>query len=222
MDERRIVLVNLASGLLGELDSRLLGMIVIGKVYVAAMARSAARPDARVPFYLYIDEFQQFVTDTIAHMLASARKFNLCLTLANQTTSQLLANQGRENVLAAVLGNCGSLICFRLGLADAGYIEGYTAPELRARDLQELADYQAVVRLLVNNSPTAPFLLHTQAPRRQAGAARREDVVSGSRQRHARPVTEVEAEILARREWRKPQTAQEEATLDIEGALNVS
>jgi hypothetical protein len=203
MDERRILIVKLSTGLLGELDTQLLGMLLLGKIYAAAMGRASMRPSERRPFYLYVDEFQQFATDTVAYMLSGARKFGLRLTLANQNLSQLSVNTGKQNVLDAVLGNCGTLMCFRLGVADADRLEAYTKPELKSRDLQELPDFHAATRLLIANAPTRPFVLNTMPPRATTGAVEASAVVAMARNRYARPIAEVEKAIADRRDQRK-------------------
>jgi hypothetical protein len=202
MDQGRILLVKLSTGLLGELDTQLLGMLLLGKIYAAAMGRATMPPPDRRPFNIYVDEFQQFTTDTVAFMLSGARKFGLRLTLANQNLSQLLANIGKQNVLEAVLGNCGTLLCFRLGVADADRLDAYTRPELTSRDLQELPDFQAATRLLVRNAPTRPFVLSTLPARSVAGTVDSQAIVEQSRLRYAKPIAEVEQAIIDRREQR--------------------
>ena len=199
MDGGRIILVNLASGLLGELDTRLLGMLIVGKIYAAAMGRARIPIQSRRPFQLYVDEFQEFTTDTLAFMLAGARKFGLCLTLANQNLSQLQANAGKQNLLDAVLGNCGTLVCFRLGVTDASRLESYTMPELSSRHLQDIPDFHATTRLLAANHPLRPFVMATLPPDRPSNSARASDVAAASRGRFTRRRDEVEARILRRR-----------------------
>ena len=198
MDTRKIILVNLATGSLGELDTQLLGMLLLGKVYSAAMSRSTMPAVARCPFRLYVDEFQQFTTDTVAHMLSGARKFGLHLTLANQTLTQLLANHGQQNIMDAVLGNCGTMICFRLGVLDADRLEAYTRPELTSRDLQDLPDHHAVIRLLSKSTLTRPFVLATHPAQALPAAVPPGTVIRRSRKRYARPVAEIEAELRSR------------------------
>jgi Type IV secretion-system coupling protein DNA-binding domain len=133
MDKRQILLVNLSKGQLGELDMQLLGMIIIGKIFSSAMSRCALRHNKRVPFHLYVDEFQNFTTDTAAALLSEARKFQLCLTLANQNLAQLNTNKGKQNLFDAILGNIGSFILFRLGAPDADKMQVYTNRTLTTR-----------------------------------------------------------------------------------------
>ena len=115
LDNRGILLVKLPKGILGELDTQLLGSFLLSKVFTTAMSRAGMKPVCRNPFHLYVDEFQNFTNDTVAHMLSESRKYGLYLTLANQNLSQLQANAGRQNILDAVLGNVGNLISFRIG-----------------------------------------------------------------------------------------------------------
>ena len=198
MDEGAIVLVNLSRGVLGELDAQLLGMVIVGQIFTAALSRAGSSRTRR-PFFVYIDEFQHFTTDTVAYVLSESRKYGLALTLANQTLSQLLVNRGRQNVLDAVLGNCGTMLTFRLGSIDAERLEPYTKPEFTARDLQDLPDFHAAARLLVGNRPTRPFVLATLPPLASDCPADATEILAASRARCARPVAEVEQEILQRR-----------------------
>jgi Type IV secretion-system coupling protein DNA-binding domain len=119
MDRGRIVLVNLSKGRLGEFDTRLLGMLVIGKLFQAALQRVDVPASKRRPFFLYVDEVQNFTTDTVGHLFAEARKFGLCLTLANQTLGQVGGGGYHPNLIETILGNVGSLILFRLRAPDA-------------------------------------------------------------------------------------------------------
>ena len=112
MDRQNILLIKLPKGLLGESDAQLLGSFILARIFSAAMGRTNVPENKRPPFHLYVDEFQNFVNDGVAFMLAEARKFGLYLTLANQNLSQLAASQGRQNLVDAVLGNVGSLIAF--------------------------------------------------------------------------------------------------------------
>jgi hypothetical protein len=196
MDERRILLVNLSRGELGRFDSQLLGMLVMGRLLLAAFSRVDVPADRRVPFSVYVDEFQNFTTETLAQALSEARKFGISLTLANQTLSQLEASASK--VLEAVLGNCGSMVLFRLGIPDAKRLEAYTASQLTAADLQDLPDYHAAVRLLVSNHPQPPFVMRTQPRWSVSGAAGPEEVRALAFGKYAHRVTEVEDEISRR------------------------
>ncbi len=178
-------------------------MLLIGKLFFAAMGRVAVPEARRTPFNWYIDEFQNFTTDTLAHLLSESRKFGIRLTLANQNLAQLNQVHGRENLMEAVLGNVGNLCFFRMGAADAEKLATYTRPELDAQDLQYLPDFHAATRLLRNNEPMRPFVLQTLPKQKRTSAGQPEAspgrrILKNSRRCHARPVAEVEAEIRKR------------------------
>ncbi len=196
MDKRRILLVNLAKGVLGGLDTQLLGMLIIGKLFTAAMGRGSAK--TRTPFYVYIDEFQNFTTDTVAHLLSEARKFGLHLTLANQNLAQLRDSGSKRSILDAVLGNCGTLLMFRLGCLDAERMAAYTKPELNEQDLQDLPNFHVTARLLAGDYPSRPFVFRTEKPREKDSGRLLSRIVRESKRRDARRRDEVEAEIAAR------------------------
>ena len=204
MDRQGILLIKLAKGLLGEFDAQLLGSFLLSRMFSAAMGRANAPERKRPPFHLYVDEFQNFVNDGAAFMLAEARKYGLHLTLANQNLSQLAANSGRQNLVDAVLGNVGSLIAFRVGAPDAEKLRLYTEPEFGALDLQSLPNYHAVGRIMTGRGPTRPFIFATLPrnygrPQEQVNP----DVWELRQRAHTRPVAEVEAAIAARRDWAK-------------------
>ncbi len=199
MDRGRIVLVNLSKGLLGDLDSRLLGMLVIGKIFAAALGRAAVSAGEWRPFYLYIDEFQTVTTDTVAHILAEARKYGLHLTLANQNLGQIQTERG-PSLQEALLGNVGTLISFRLGPADAEKLQSYTRPEIDALALQDLPNFHAAARLLADGAPLRPFVFRTLPPHPLTNRAKVRRLVGISHLRHARPRQAVEEAILKRRE----------------------
>ena len=199
MDSGKILLVNLSKGLLGELDTQLIGMLIIGKIFAEALSRINLKPEKRRPLFLYVDEFQNFTTDTVAYLLSEARKFGLYLTLANQNLAQLSTNSGRQNILDAVLGNVGTMLLFRLGAVDAGRMDIYTRPELQAQDLQELPDFHAAGRLLVNNAPSKPFVFKTLPPLETEDGIDINLAVSNSRRKYATSTKQVEEDIMTRR-----------------------
>lgn len=200
LDRRRILLVNLAKGVLGEMDTRLLGMLIMGKLFCAALGRTDASPASRHPFYVYVDEFQNFTTETVASLLSEARKYGLHLTLANQNLAQLSASHSRRNVLDAVLGNCGSLFLFRQGAIDAQFMEAYTVPYFKAQDLQELPAYHVAARLLCQRRPLRPFVFQTLPPSNaNEPTADLDSLINNSKRKYARPTSEVEHAIFDRR-----------------------
>lgn len=198
MDRGRIVLVNLSKGLLGGLDARLLGMLVVGKLFGAALGRAAVPSRERWPFHLYIDEFQNVATETLAHVLAEARKYGLHLTLANQNLSQVQLERG-ANRQEAILGNVGTLLAFRLGPAAAEKLQSYTRPEVDALGLQELPNFQAAARLMADGAPLRPFVFRTLPAGRLPQRARVRHLIAASRRRHTQPGEAVEKAIPGRR-----------------------
>ncbi len=199
MDENKILLVNLSKGILGELDTQLLGMLIIGKIFSSAMGRISTSPEQRRPMFLYVDEFQNFTTDTIAYLISEARKFGIYLTLANQNLAQLTVNMGRQNILDSVLGNMGTTLFFRLGAMDADKMEAYTKPALHANDLQELPDFHVAGRLLIKNSPSHPFVFKTMPMLTVKDSADVATILNLSRKKYTRPTKFIEKEIMNRR-----------------------
>ncbi|MGE4554763.1 MAG: type IV secretory system conjugative DNA transfer family protein [Candidatus Paceibacterota bacterium] len=156
MDEGKILIVNLSKGLLGETNSYLLGMIIIGKILMAAFSRVDVLEEQRRDFYVFIDEFQNVTTNTISVILSEARKYRLNLTIAHQYLAQL-----KENILKAVFGNVGTLISFRVGKEDAEFLAKYFEPVFSAYDLMNLDNFNAYIRLLIQNQTTRPFSIQT-------------------------------------------------------------
>lgn len=163
MDERRIVLVNLAKGLLGEYDSALLGMLLLGKVYLAAMGRANLARGDRQPVSLFIDEFQNLATDSLGAMMSEGRKFGLCMTLANQTLSQIDGRNAVVNLAGPILANAANLVVFRVGVPDAEMLSCWTRPTVSTEMLAQLPDYHAVARILHKGRPLPPFVFAADA-----------------------------------------------------------
>lgn len=205
MDSGKILLINLSKGLLGELDAQLLGMLIIGKIFSTAMGRVALTAEKRRPMYLYVDEFQNFTTDSVGHLLSEARKFGICLTLANQNLSQLQNSQGRQNILDSVLSNAGNTLIFRLGPIDSGKMESYVQPSFHAADLQELPDFHVAARLLTRNSPAKPFVLETMPKTAVSNPVSASALVTVSRAKYALPVKRIERDIEQRQTTYKDQ-----------------
>lgn len=204
MDQGRILLVNLSKGILGDLDSRLLGMLITGKIFDAATQRVTAPPGSRTPFHLYIDEAHNFTTDTLVQMLAEGRKFGLRMVLANQNLAQLDSNNSQSNVMQSVLGNAGTLLSFRLGAPDAEKLEIYFKPRIKACDLTGLPNYHVAARLLVNSRPARPFIIETMNATANvqdaAVAVEKEKIVQQMRKRYTRSVREVKEALIERRQ----------------------
>lgn len=161
MDEGRIVVVNLSRGILGEVDSEILGLLVMTRIYVAAMARAERRAETRTPVRLYIDEFQNLATESLASMLSESRKYGVHLTLANQTLGQIDGSRYQTDIAHAVLANAANLLAFRVGVPDAERLVSWFRPGLDADQLARLPDFNAAARLVNDGRPLAPFVFET-------------------------------------------------------------
>ncbi len=200
MDEKKILLVNLSKGRLGEINANLIGMIIVGKILMAALSRVDDVSRSFPPFYLHIDEFHFVSTPAIASILSEARKYKLSLTVVHQYIAQL-----DQNIKDAIFGNVGSIVSFRVGTEDAQFLEQQFAPVFSAKDIMNVPNYNAFLRILVNGVPTKPFSMATMPPIAsdpKIVAA----IIAESAARHGRPRAEVEAEISARY-VKKPATA---------------
>ncbi len=196
MDERKILLINLSKGRLGEINANLIGMIFVGKILMAALSRVDDPTMSFPPFYLHIDEFQNISTPAIASILSEARKYKLGLTMAHQFIAQL-----QPEIKDAVFGNVGSMAAFRVGNEDAQVLESQFAPVFTAPDLMNVPNWNAFLRVLANGTPTVPFSIATVPPP-ETDHARVATLIEQSYQRYGRARTEVEEEIRIR--YQKP------------------
>jgi len=197
MDKKKILLVNLSKGLVGEINANLLGMIIVSKLQMTALERASLPEEQRSDFYLYIDEFQNFITESIATILSEARKYRLELIIAHQYLNQLVDNKGKNTVRDAVLGNAGSIVTFRIGTEDAEVLAKEFAPVFGAYDLINVEQYTAYIKLLIDNTAAKPFNMLTYPPKpgnKELAAAIKEL----SRLKYGRPREIVEAEIAER------------------------
>jgi len=153
IDEGKILIANLSRGRIGEDNSALLGAMLVTKIQQAAMSRIDTPEEERRDFYLYIDEFQNFSTESFAAILSEARKYRLCLTLAHQYIEQL----DEEKVRPAIFGNVGTIVCFRVGAEDAEFLEKEFAPDFTANDLINLDRASVYVKLLIDGAVSNPF-----------------------------------------------------------------
>lgn len=192
MDERKILLVNLSKGRLGEINANLIGMIIVGKLLMAALSRVDDASRSFAPFYLHMDEFQNISTDSIVAILSEARKYKLGLTIAHQFIAQL-----DEEIKEAVFGNVGSLAAFRVGPEDAHFLENQFQPTFDHHDLIGLPNRTAYLRILADGVPTRPFSLSTMAPP-EIDPSRVGEIVKKSYAKYGRPKEEVEASIRER------------------------
>ena len=154
MDNKKIFLVNLSKGKLGDINSNLLGMIFVMKFQQAAMSRQDIPEDERQDFCLYVDEFQNFATDSFESILSEARKYRLNLIVANQFMTQLT-----EKIREALLGNAGSIICGRIGVTDADLMVKAFSPTFSAEDLTKTPNFSAVAKVMMFDMPSAPFTM---------------------------------------------------------------
>ena len=195
MDESKILLVNLSRGRVGDLNSKLLGMIFVMKFEAAAMSRADLPEDFRKDFCLYVDEFQNYSTDSFADILSEARKYRLNLIVANQFTTQLT-----EEVRDAVFGNVGSVVSFRVGTNDAEFLTKQFQPTFDLDDLQFLPNYNTVVRMMIGGVPVQPFSMATLPPLGTPNAELAGALKQLSAAKYGRPRMEVEQEIFKRLE----------------------
>ena len=199
MDNKKILLVNLSKGRIGESNSNLLGGMLITKLYLAAMSRA----DAGVhgikklpPFFLFVDEFQNFANESFADILAEARKYKLNLTIAHQYIEQM-----PESVAAAVFGNVGTMITFRVGATDAEVLEKQFAPVFTAEDIVNLGKYQIYLSLMIDGIGSRPFSATTLPPIQPEEISMREHVIANSRYFYSQERHIVEKNIA---EWYEP------------------
>lgn len=182
MDEGKILLLNLAQGRLGEDNAALLGAMTITKLQLAAMNRVTQLEEDRRDFYLYVDEFQNFATTSFIKILSEARKYRLNLILANQYIAQI-----PEDVRAAIFGNAGTMMSFLIGAADASYMAKEFGERFKEEDLLALGNYQAIIKLAIDNITQAPFLCYTLPPPKSV-TQNRDKVIAVSRERYMKKV----------------------------------
>ncbi|MBI4234798.1 DUF87 domain-containing protein [Candidatus Peregrinibacteria bacterium] len=191
MDKGKIVIINLSKGKIGEDNSALLGAMFITKFQLDAMSRANLPEKDRQDFYLYVDEFQNFATESFATILSEARKYKLNLTMANQYIAQM-----PEEVRDAVFGNVGSILSFQVGFDDAEYISQQFGEEVLPPDLVSLSKYTAYMRLLIDGMPSKTFSLDTLAPPVVDFSEEfLQKLLKVSRERYASKVTEITEKI---------------------------
>lgn len=190
MDRSQVLIVNLSKGRMGDDASSLLGSLLIASLQLAAMSRADVREDQRPDYYLVVDEFQHFATESFANILSEARKYRLALTLAHQYLGQL-----DEATAAAVFGNAGSLISFAVGATDAEVLAAQLGAPVTAADLQSLPKYTAYARLLIDGLTTPPFSLRTLPPTYAIDPLRSDRIRRRSHRRYTRHVEDVSAEV---------------------------
>ena len=195
MDKKKIMIVNLSKGRVGEGNARLLGSMLITKLYLAAMSRSdekASRLAKLPPFYLFVDEFQSFADRSFADILSEARKYKLNLTMAHQYIEQM-----EEEVRDAVFGNVGTMIVFRVGAYDADVLEKEFAPIFIAEDLVNLGLRQIYLKLMIDSVASLPFSATTMPPITPPEVSHADEIIEYSRKTFAKPRSEVEKHITS-------------------------
>lgn len=193
MDNKKILLVNLSKGKMGDLNSRLIGIIFVMKFQAAAMSRADLAEDQRVDFSLYVDEVQNFTTDSFESILSEARKYRLNLILGNQFMTQLT-----EKIREAIIGNVGTIISGRIGITDAEILVKKFAPTFEAEDLTKLPNYQSVTSVMINNVPSTPFSMSFVPPMGHANPQLSDALKRLSAAKYGQPRATVEKEIFAR------------------------
>jgi len=210
MNNKKILLINLAKGTTGEVNSSLLGLILVSKLQMAAMKRAAMPEEQRQDFYLYIDEFQNFVTDSIATILSEARKYRLDLTIAHQYIGQLVQNQDTK-IRDAVFGNVGTMLSFRIGVEDAEILAKEFEPTFNEFDVINVEMFTANVKLLIDNTASKPFNMTTYPPVK-GNAEIAKSLIELSRMKYGRDRKIVEAEILDKSKLGEPAATQAQPT----------
>lgn len=191
MDDRKILILNLSKGRIGEDNSALLGAMMITKIQLAAMGRVDIPEETRKDFYLYVDEFQNFATESFANILSEARKYRLNLILANQYVTQI-----QEEVRDAIFGNCGTIISFRVGAVDSEFLEKEFSPVFLATDIVNLAKYNVYLKLMIDGIAGDAFSATTLPPIDISGTEGNEQkVIAVSRERYSSKREEVEEKI---------------------------
>lgn len=197
MDERKILLINLAKGRIGEENSNFLGLILVPKILIAAMSRQDVPEDQRPDFYLYVDEFQNFATPDFAQILSEARKYHLNLTVANQFIGQI-----EDEVKNAIFGNVGTIASFRVGVTDANYLQHEFQPTFTETDLLNIEKYNIFIKTIVGNEPVPPFTLSLEKDMEAFNKLKNkklaEMIIQLSRLKYGKDKDLIEAEISQR------------------------
>ncbi|MFA5029309.1 MAG: type IV secretion system DNA-binding domain-containing protein [Patescibacteria group bacterium] len=201
MDRQKILLMNLSKGKIGDTNSNLLGLIAVSKLQMAALARADMPESQRKDFYLYIDEFQNFITDSISVILSEARKYKLNLVMAHQYIAQLVQNNDTR-VKDAVFGNVGTIVCYRIGVDDSEVMAKQLAPQVNEFDVMNIEKYHAYVRLLIDNTASETFNMLAYPPDKVAASSADPEIVKPlkelSRLKYGRDRNLVIREIIER------------------------
>ena len=196
MDEGKILIVNVSKGKIGEDASRLIGAFLITKIQLAAMSRVDIPESDRRDFFLYVDEFQNFATESFASILSEARKYHLSLVMAHQYIKQM-----EEHVMDAVFGNVGTIVSFRVGAEDAEYLEKWFQPDFMMNDIVNLGKRSMYLKLMINGVSSKGFSAQTLDRFPPLENSNREAIIAASREAYSVPKSVVEKEIM---EWAAP------------------
>ncbi len=197
MDNQQILLMNLSKGKIGDLNTQLLGLILVARIQMAAMSRVDIPEKDRKDFYLYVDEFQNFSTDSFCSILSEARKYRLALVMANQYIKQL-EKKGDTSIRDAVFGNVGTMMSFKVGADDGEYLAKEYSPVLTEQDIIGIANYKAYIKLNIKNTTSRPFSLETIYDMSKSNAKVGEIIKQYSRIKYGRKREFVDQEIKAR------------------------
>ncbi len=194
MDSNKILIMDLSKGKVGEDNSALLGAMLVTKLQLAAMSRTDIPEAERKDFYLYVDEFQNFATESFATILSEARKYRLNLVVGHQYIAQLEQDKSTK-VRDAIFGNVGTMVIFRIGAADAEFLETEFEPTFVPTDLVNLPKYNIILKLMINGVASEPFSATTLAPNPDFVTGNSDKVIKVSRERYSNSVAEVEEKI---------------------------
>lgn len=216
MDEGKILIVNISKGKIGEDNSALLGAMIISRLQLAAMSRVDIPEDKRRDFFLYVDEFQNFATDSFVSILSEARKYHLSLTLSHQYIGQLVHDQNFK-IRDAIFGNVGTFIIFRVGASDAEFLEKEFLPEFTMNDLVNLPKYNIYVKLLIDGVASRPFSAETCPPPAPPLISYKDVIIKNSQQKYGTPRKFVEEKIAS--EWQEREVIEEKVARKEEKSL---
>ena len=218
MDNKKILIINLSKGRVGEANANLLGSMLITKIYLGAMSRADSSPALlkHLPdFYLYVDEFQSFANESFADILSEARKYKLALTVAHKYIEQM-----SDEVRAAVFGNVGTMIAFRVGSYDAEVLEKEFAPQFTMEDLVNLGFVQIYLKLMIDGISSQPFSGATLPPIPKPLVSYKAEIIDASRRAYAHPRSEVEDAIKLWHESGRPQVSMPNTSTRLQGSTS--
>ena len=198
MDSQKIILVNLSKGRIGEMNAYLIGLVLVGKILMASLSRTDISQEERKDFYLYIDEFQNFTTDSISTILSEARKYRLCLNIAHQFLGQLT-----EDIQKSVFGNVGTIISFRIGPEDAEFLAKQFIPVFNEQDLINIDNYNAYAKLMISGTISQGFNMAAYPPT-EGNLETGKRIKEISRLKYGQDREEIEKEILERSRIKLP------------------